>query len=107
MGQIPGWLYRQAGQTITIEAYEGTGPFGDIYRTAAVVRAIVDDTRRLIRAADGSEVVSETTVLVPLATDAPQGSRVTIADRTATVLRASRVDGQQLPVPSHLELALT
>ncbi|MGW1679390.1 hypothetical protein [Saccharopolyspora sp. NPDC002376] len=108
MAGIPAWLLMQAGQTVTIEPYEGTGAYGPVYGPAVQVRAVVDAARRLVRNAEGAEVVSETTLYVPLSTVAPAGSRVTLANGTrSTVIDAKTRDGGRLPVPSHLEVVCT
>lgn len=108
VGGIPGWLLRVMGQDVTVEAFEGDGSFGPAYAAAVTVRALVEDTRRLVRDEAGTEVVSASTLRVPLGTVCPAGSRVTLPDgRTATVITAARYDGGGFPVPSHLEVAVT
>lgn len=108
MAGIPRFLVTQAGQTVTIEPYEGSGAYGDVYGPPVAIRAIVDASRRLVRNDAGDEVISETTLYVPLTTRAPAGSRVTLADGTrSTVIRSAPRDGGRLPVPSHLEVVLT
>lgn len=104
MGVIPAWLLRH---TVVVEPYLGAGATGPIYGPPVEVRCFVDDKRRLVRAPDTSEVVSETTVYCPLGTTAPPESRVQVHGRIATVIQALRRDGGGLPTPDHLELALT
>jgi len=76
--------------TAAVETYAGMTGIGASYGTSASVTCAVDSTRRLIRAADGSEAVSEFTLLVAAADEAKftPGSRVTISSRTSTVLSA-------------------
>lgn len=95
--------------TVTVEPYEGTDGYGRaVYGSSSSVACFVDDKRRLVRAATGDEVVSESTVYAPLITTAPAESRVTLPDgRVATVIQALQRDGGDLPVPSHLEIVLT
>ncbi|GAA2772803.1 hypothetical protein [Saccharopolyspora taberi] len=108
MAGIPRFLLAQAGSDVVIEAYEGSGAYGDIYGDPVTVRAVVDASRRLVRDDAGTEVVSETTLYAPLSTVAPAGSRVTLPDGTSsTVITAKRRDGGRLPVPSHVEVVLT
>lgn len=101
-----------APATLPIEAYEGSGAYGDIYAAAVQVSpCVVEDSVRLVRVqtqdAAGSEQVSSTTVYAPLATVAPPGSRVTLpSGRIARVLAASRITAHGHPLPEHLELAL-
>jgi hypothetical protein len=109
-GTIPGWLLRRMGWDITVEPYQGDGPWGPSYGEPVTVRALMDAARRLVRDAEGAEVVSGTTVRVRLvdAGHFPPGSRVTLPDGTApTVITTARHDGRTLPVPSHLEVSLT
>jgi hypothetical protein len=99
-------------RTIQVEAYEGSGAYGDVYAAPAdVALCVVDDTTRLVRVqtqdAAGAEQVSSTTVFVPPDTVAPPGSRVTIGTRTArAVLVASYLDAHGQPLPEHWELNL-
>lgn len=103
MGGIPGFLLRH---TVTVEPFEGEGPFGTTYGAPVEVRCFVDEKRQLVRNNEGSEVVSSTTVYMPLNTVCPVGSRVTVNDRTTTALTSSRRDGGGLPTPDHLEVNL-
>ncbi len=68
------------------------------------------DEQQLVRDADGQEVVSSTRVTVPLVSNVPVGSLVTVwpggtAEREAKVLRVGR-DENPGPLPSHLILWL-
>ncbi|MFF4412118.1 hypothetical protein ACFYY8_06265 [Streptosporangium sp. NPDC001559] len=103
MGAIPDWLLRHQ---VLIEPLTGEGPFGPEYGEQVAVRCFVDAKRRLVRDAEGAEVISETTIFMPLDTTCPAGSRVVIGDRASTVITAARRDGGGLPVPDHLEVVL-
>lgn len=104
MGAIPRFLLRH---TVTVEALTGEGPFGPTFGDPVEVRCFVDERRQFVRDNEGSEVVSSTTVYMPLNTTCPVGSKVTANGRTATVLASSRRDGGGLPTPDHLEVNLT
>lgn len=107
MAEIPPFLYALAGEDIEVEPYLGSGTYGDSYGPPVTVRAIVDDKRKLVRSASGEQVVAETTLVCPLSSpDIPTDSRVTLRGRTTTVITVSRLDGHDLPVPSHLEVSL-
>lgn len=72
--------------------------------------AEVDDTHRMIRNADGVQVVSSARVTVPLDTVAPLGSEITLwpgrpAERTAAVIAISREENGD-DLPSQLVLSL-
>lgn len=103
MGSLPAWLLRHE---VLVEPFEGTGPFGPQYGDQVTERAFVDEKRRLVRDAQGAEVVSETTVYMRLDAVCPAESRVTVNDRTTYVITASRRDGGGLPTPDHLEVNL-
>lgn len=107
MGGIPPFLLDQMGQDVTVKAYLGTSGSGVVlYDQPVTVRALVDDTRRYVRGANGEQVISETTVYLPLGTDCPPKSQVALPTRTSTVITVATIDGGTLPVPSHLEVAL-
>lgn len=103
MGAIPAFLLRHS---VTIEPYEGDGPFGPEYGEQTSVLCFVDDRRKLVVGPTGDQVISETTVYMPLDTVCPVHSRVVLpSGRETTVLAASRRDGGGLPTPDHLEVA--
>ncbi|MBF8186323.1 hypothetical protein ITP53_11295 [Nonomuraea sp. K274] len=105
---IPRWLLDRMGHDVQIEPYMGSGAYGPVYAAPVTVRALVDGRRRLVRSAEGSEVVSETTLRVRLGVTCPPLSRVTLPDGTqAQAITTTTHDGGKLPVPSHLEIALT
>lgn len=87
------------------------GGMGSSYGSARSLAAEVLDEQRLVRAADGAEVVSSTRVTVAVDAAVAPGSLVTVwagtaAEREATVL-AVQQDVNDLPLPSHLVLFLT
>ncbi|MEU9606154.1 hypothetical protein [Streptomyces sp. NPDC048057] len=87
--------------------YIGDSAYGPQYGPATTVRCFLDDQTRTVRAADGQEVVSSSTVYAPLETVCPAESRVILpSGRETTVIAALRRDGGRLPVPSHLEIQL-
>lgn len=103
MGDIPAFLLRHS---VTVEPFEGEGPFGPEYGDAATVVCFVDDKAQKVLDATGAEVVARTVIYMPLDTVCPTGSRVTVNARQAVVLAALRRDGGGLPTPDHLEVAL-
>lgn len=98
--------------TITGEAYEGSGAYGDVYATAApVTPCVVQHKRERVRVqtqdAAGEEVISETTVWCPPGTVLPPGSRITLPDgRVTRVIVASPLGASGHDLPEHVELAL-
>ncbi|MGA5764479.1 hypothetical protein [Nonomuraea bangladeshensis] len=103
MGSVPAWLLRHQ---VFVEALEGEGPLGPEFAEQVVERAFIAEKRRMVRDAEGSEVVSETTVIMRLDAVCPAGSRVTVNGRTTYVIVSARQDGGGLPTPDHLEVAL-
>lgn len=99
-------------QTIRVEAYEGSGAYGDVYGSPVDVGlCVVDDTSRRVAVqtqdTEGAEAVSSTTVFCPPTTIAPPGSRVQLdTGRTTRVLSTSFLDDHGLGLPEHLELSL-
>lgn len=94
--------------TVTVEPYEGPGPFGPTYGPAVTVRCFLDESRRMVRGKDGTEVISEATFYAFPDAVCPEGSRVTLPSmRVATALKVGDLDGGGLPTPDHLEVALT
>lgn len=107
MRVIPAWLLRKAGKDVLVEPATEEGPFGQEYGPQATVRALVEAKRRLVRDAEGAEVVSETTLRMRLDETCPTGSRVTLPDGAVSyAITSAPVDGGKLPVPSHLQVAL-
>ena len=106
-------LHIPSPRTIRVEAYEGSGAYGDVYGSPADVGpCVVDDSNRRVVAqtqdTEGGEVVSSTTVFCPPDTVAPPGSRVTLPwnGRTTRVLATSFLDDHGLGLPEHIELSL-
>ncbi|WP_073846169.1 hypothetical protein [Amycolatopsis sp. CB00013] len=105
---MPAFLLPHA---VTVKPYTGTGAYGTAFgRPFTVRRAYVEDRRRLVRATDGAETISETTVITRPGPAVPAGSEVTVwpgtpAERTATVITSSTFDHPS--APAHLEITLT
>lgn len=98
--------------TIVVEAYTGSGGFGDTYAAATSVdRCFVDGKTKTVRIqtadAAGAEIVSATQVWCPPGTVAPPRSRVTLpGGRVAKVLESADVDDAGLDLPAHVALLL-
>lgn len=102
--------------TVTVQTLLGSGGMGDVYAAPLTLSptdttgVFVEDKRRLVRSADGSEVISESTiygrwVLGPVLA---VGSLVTLpSGRTATVITTARYAAGVLDLPDHVEAALT
>jgi hypothetical protein len=95
---------------VKVEAKQGRGGMGAKYAAEVDSVAEVKDEQKLVRTADGAEVVSSSNVTVPLDPVIPLGSLVTVwpggtAERTAVVLAVSRQVNHP-PLPSHQVLWL-
>lgn len=104
MADVPDYLLRHS---VSVETYEGTAAYGDIYATAQPVKCFVDDARKVVRNTDGDEVVSESTIIARLA-DAPklvEKSKVTLPGgrKSIVILKKDRDDGG-LGAPQHVEV---
>lgn len=101
-----------APHTITVEAYAGSGAYGDTWSAPVVYdRCFVDARRKRVRIqtqdAAGAEVVSSTQVYGPPGMVAPPSSRVTLPNGTVSrVLDAAQLDDAGLGLPAHVALSL-
>jgi hypothetical protein len=93
--------------TVVVEAHRGEGPVGPVWDQAQQVQpCYLDAGRKLVRAPDGSQVVSEVRVLAPAATRVPVGSRITLPGGTTTTVISAKVHSAHgLELPEHLEVA--
>lgn len=98
--------------TIIVEAYAGSGAYGDTWSAPVTVdRCFVDAKRKRVRIqtqdAAGAEVVSSTQVYCPPGTVAPPSSRITLPNGTTSrVLDAAQLDDAGLDLPAHVALSL-
>lgn len=91
--------------TITVETFEGSGALGSVYSEPVTLSpdtdpetgVMVDETTRLVRASDGTEKVSSSTITARIeqADQLKAGSRVTLpsGDVTTIITRSVRVGG--------------
>ncbi|NUS86320.1 MAG: hypothetical protein HOY75_27260 [Streptomyces sp.] len=99
------WLQHE----VTVEPYGGpSGSRGPKFGPAVAVPCFLEEKNRMVRAKDGTEVLSSTTFYCRLdAVDAVPESRVTLPDgRVTTVLVQARHKGGKLSLPEHLEVSL-
>ncbi len=95
---------------VTVRTLVGTGAYGDVHADPITVACFADDSRRLVRSADGQQVVSETTLYGPPARKLvwTPGSLVTLpSGRQATVITCAVRDSGDLDLPDHVAAALT
>ncbi|WP_131104028.1 hypothetical protein [Ornithinimicrobium sufpigmenti] len=101
--------------TITVRTKLGTGSYGPIYAEPVTLTpedgtgVLVDEETRLVRAADGTEAVSSTTIVARVAqADAlTPGSRVTLpsGDETTILSRSVATTPGLDDMPEHVEAA--
>lgn len=98
---------------VRIRALTGHGSLGPRFADPVPSPAEVLDEQQMVRDRDGQEVVSSTRVTVPLHTNVPVGSLVTVwpgqgasVEREAEVLAVARDDNGDDPLESHLVLRL-
>lgn len=95
---------------VAVRDLTGSGGMGSTFGPPRTLAAEVKDEQSIVRAADGSEVVSSTNVTVELPQHVPLGSLVTVwpggaSEREAEVLAVER-DENAAPLPSYLILKL-
>jgi hypothetical protein len=95
--------------TVSVEMFLGAGAYGDIYAAPVNVLGFMDGSRKLVRGANGEQVVSESTfytypITGPLfATD----SRVTQGTEVSYVIKNNTNDSGALGLPDHAAINLT
>lgn len=95
--------------TVTVKPRTGSGGFGPAYGEPFIVSAIVEEGSRLVRDADGAEVVSSARVHCGFDVVVPVGSMVTVwsgtaRERVSAVLTA--VGSEHPAVPGYQTLSL-
>jgi hypothetical protein len=108
---IPAMLLRFLA---VVEPYQGAGAHGPILGPPAPAMPCFAEVRRSLTVdRESRRITSTATVWLPLGTDCPAESMVTVLRRDSSlliartrVLAATPRDGGGLPVPDHLELQL-
>ena len=96
---------------VSIRNARPSGGMGTGYAAARTVRSEVKDEQRLVRTADGREVVSSSSVTVPVSEHVPVGSLVTVwpgtaREREAEVLAVAANENDIDDLDSFLVLSL-
>ena len=94
--------------TVTVETLTGSGADGAIFDTATDVPCFIEDSQKVVRASDGTEVVSGTTLFADKvwAPKFTPSTRVTFRGQTTLVLTTKLHDSGALNLPDHLEVML-
>ena len=95
--------------TIDVQTLTGAGAWGNTYEEHPGIRCFIDETRTIVRDAQGAEVISETNITAPpeFAVIFLPGSLVTLPTREATVIKAGHATSGMLDLPDHVEAWLT
>jgi len=95
--------------SVVISALRGHSSTGaPLYAPDTTIACLVEEARRRVLDGAGEAVTAEARIFAPLATVAPAGSLALLpSGRQATVIRTNRLDGGDLPVPSHVEIYTT
>lgn len=105
-------------QTASVETWQGTNALGDVFAAPQTVQCFIEDVRKLVRAKDGQQVISESTLYtsssnvglfvansrVTVLTDA-DGDEIT-PTRMTRVIGQSVFDSGKLNLPDHLAVTL-
>ncbi len=102
MADVPAWLLPH---TVTVRPYTGAGAYGPAYGAPYTVPCLLRWKRRMVRTAEGREVVSEATITAAPGASLPVGSLIYQGDQLAawqdaapigTVLTDAEVDDGNL-----------
>ncbi|MCL4473560.1 MAG: putative minor capsid protein [Actinobacteria bacterium] len=93
-------------ETVTVDAYEGVNGHGAaIYGSPVDLRARFEGKRRMVKRADGQEVITSGTVLLRPDVSCPMKSRLTRDGRAYKVVEVLPV--LELNRPHHLEVLVS
>ena len=90
----------------TIERYEGQSSLQPVYASPVDIKGRFDSKRRMVKTADGKEIICSGTMLVRPDLDVPMHSRITINSRAYRVeeilpaMELKRVHHQELLLSS-------
>jgi hypothetical protein len=92
--------------TVTVEPYLGQTGSGPAYGTGVPVRCLITEIRKLVRNADGKEVVSERGFLCGPGEPVHPDDRATIRGRPTIVLAVGVVEtAGAMPTPDNMEVS--
>ena len=98
---------RKRTHTITVEPFTGSGAHGPVFGAAVPVTGYLERATQLVRASDGTEVVSSSTFYCDLEENLPAESRVTLpGGETTSVLTIAKYDTAGRSRLDHQEVSL-
>lgn len=102
---LAGWFAHE----VILERLRGRGAYGPVYHPRYTALAAIDSTARMVRDAEGAEVVSSTTVILPAGNGYIEpGSRLTLPGthgaRETTVIACQVAAGGVAATPDHVAL---
>lgn len=94
--------------TATVETFQGAGAYGDVYAAPVTVSCFAEAKRRLVRAKDGEQVVSESSLYMSVADGAGfvPDSKVTVQGKVSYVITQNINDAPGLDLPEHAVVTL-
>lgn len=96
--------------TVTVETFQGSGAYGDVFAAPVTVTGFLSGARKLVRDSTGQQVVAESSFYTSLANAAlfTPDTRVTSSGAVARVITVSVNDsGGLMPNVEHVAVALT
>lgn len=96
--------------TVTVETFQGSGAYGDVFAAPVAVKGFLSGARKLVRDSTGQQVVAESSFYTSLANAAlfTPDTRVTSSGAVARVITVSVNDsGGLMPNVEHVAVALT
>lgn len=107
--RVPSVIARMFKGTCVVETFIGASAYGDQFAAEFTGKCDIDDGTKLVRDAQGNEVVSSSTVFAPIADVAryKPGSKVTVNDRSALVIAVHRRDNLGPTRIHHVQVDLT
>ena len=88
--KVPNFLL---GNTVSVEDSLGVTSFGPKFAAARTVRCRVEYRKRLIKTAEGADIISEASVITSPDESLPLGARVTIDGRKMHVVDIRKPEG--------------
>lgn len=96
--------------TISVETFQGTGAYGDVFNAPVSVKGFLSGSRKLVRDGSGQQVVAESSFYTEPTNAAlfTPDSRVTADNAVSRVIAVSVNDtGGLMPNVEHVAVALT
>ncbi|MEX5711824.1 hypothetical protein AB1484_26910 [Parafrankia sp. FMc6] len=104
MTAVPGFLLTRQ---LTYRPPAGTTATGPVYGDPVTVPCYLEPKRQKVRGPNGAELVSQYVAICRPDVTIPPGSLVEVAGVTGEAVTVDQVTAPGLPVPQHVEIAIT